>query len=48
MKARSAGGVGRHGGRIRAENRPQGGARFSFTLPYKVPPQVWENIMEQA
>ena len=37
-----------HGGRIRAENRPQGGARFSFTLPYKVPPQVWENIMEEA
>lgn len=37
-----------HGGRIRAENRPQGGARFSFTLPYKVPPQVWENSMEEA
>ena len=29
-----------HGGRIRAENRPAGGARFVFTLPCGTPPTV--------
>lgn len=29
-----------HGGEIHAENRPQGGARFTFTLPRGNPPQL--------
>ncbi len=29
-----------HGGRIRASNRAEGGARFSFTLPRGTPPRV--------
>ncbi|OYY75581.1 MAG: two-component system sensor histidine kinase KdbD [Gammaproteobacteria bacterium 28-57-27] len=29
-----------HGGRIRAENRAEGGAIFSFTLPLGTPPEV--------
>ncbi|WP_300449873.1 DUF4118 domain-containing protein [Accumulibacter sp.] len=32
-----------HGGRIRAENRPGGGARFIFSLPRGVPPTLPEN-----
>jgi len=31
-----------HGGRIHAENRPRGGARFIFSLPRGVPPTVVE------
>lgn len=30
--------IAAHGGTIRAENRPQGGARFAFTLPLGVAP----------
>jgi two-component system sensor histidine kinase KdpD len=29
-----------HGGRIRAANRPDGGAQFSFTLPLGAPPNL--------
>jgi two-component system, OmpR family, sensor histidine kinase KdpD len=29
-----------HGGSIRGETRPQGGARFTFELPRGVPPQL--------
>jgi two-component system sensor histidine kinase KdpD len=29
-----------HGGEIHAENRPQGGARFLFTLPKGNPPSL--------
>ena len=34
-----------HGGRIWAENRPQGGACFSFTLPLKSPPPLLEETI---
>jgi len=34
-----------HGGRIRAENRPSGGARFVFTLPRGTPPVFNEQEM---
>ena len=34
--------VDAHGGRIRAENRTDGGARFVFTLPRGTPPEVHE------
>jgi two-component system sensor histidine kinase KdpD len=38
-----------HEGRIWAENRQNGGARFAFTLPLGNPPSVEsESIMEQA
>jgi two-component system sensor histidine kinase KdpD len=30
--------VAAHGGSIRAENRPEGGTRFVFTLPLAPPP----------
>ncbi len=33
-----------HGGRIRAENRPAGGARFVFELPVGNPPAVEEDV----
>jgi two-component system sensor histidine kinase KdpD len=32
--------VSAHGGAIRGETRPQGGARFVFTLPRGVPPRI--------
>jgi len=32
--------VGAHGGTIRAANRPQGGAEFTFTLPLGTPPAI--------
>lgn len=39
--------VGLHGGRIWAENRPQGGAAFRFTLPIEgTPPEVDATIAE--
>ena len=38
-----------HEGRIWAENRPNGGARFAFTLPLGNPPEVEpESVIEQA
>jgi len=32
--------VERHGGRVAAEARPEGGARFTFSLPAKAPPNL--------
>ncbi|HND38496.1 MAG TPA: ATP-binding protein [Accumulibacter sp.] len=37
-----------HGGEIRAENRPSGGARFIFTLPREIPPAPTESVPERA
>ncbi len=33
-----------HGGHIRAENRPEGGARFVFTLPLAPPPTAADEV----
>ena len=35
-----------HGGQIRAENRPQGGACFCFTLPWKAQPPLLDEPVE--
>ncbi|MGN6527423.1 MAG: DUF4118 domain-containing protein [Burkholderiaceae bacterium] len=40
--------VGAHGGAIRAENRPGGGARFVFTLPRGEPPALAEDDGDPA
>ena len=40
--------VDAHGGRIRAENRPAGGARFVFTLPLTAPPAAPDEIGASA
>jgi two-component system sensor histidine kinase KdpD len=38
-----------HGGRIRADNPPDGGARVAFTLPLGTPPEVtWPDAEPQA
>jgi two-component system sensor histidine kinase KdpD len=39
--------VAAHGGRIAATNRPQGGARFTFTLPVGTPPSIDEAVTER-
>ena len=36
-----------HKGKIWAENNPAGGARFSFTLPLGIPPDLPQGIEEQ-
>ena len=36
-----------HRGRIRAESRPEGGARFVFTLPVGEPPAIDEALIER-
>ncbi|MBS1159697.1 MAG: ATP-binding region, ATPase-like:Histidine kinase N-terminal:Osmosensitive channel His kinase [Proteobacteria bacterium] len=38
--------IAAHGGEIRAENRPTGGARFLFTLPKGNPPQLEAELPE--
>ncbi|HEX7687673.1 MAG TPA: ATP-binding protein, partial [Burkholderiaceae bacterium] len=40
--------VGAHGGAIRGENRPGGGARFVFTLPRGEPPALAEDEGDPA
>ena len=37
-----------HGGTIRAENRPAGGARFIFSLPCGTPPEIDQSGSEEA
>lgn len=37
-----------HGGEIRAENRSQGGARFVFSLPKGVPPEIGKEELLEA
>ena len=39
--------VSAHGGRIRAENRREGGASFIFTLPLGAPPAIDAALMER-
>lgn len=36
-----------HGGRIWAENRPNGGACFCFTLPAEPPPEDWTELADE-
>lgn len=37
-----------HQGRIMAQNRPQGGARFTFTIPLVEPPAVPEQVVRDS
>lgn len=42
--------VAAHQGKVRAENRPQGGARIVLTLPWQQPetPQWWKNLKKRS